>query len=480
MSERLPPDQLPPHSTEIEEALLGSILIDPSGMPDVAQRVTGADFFIVRNGWVWEAMRALFDRGDAIDYATVVHELGARGRLEELGGAAYITWLVNHTPSGLHAGTYAELVARTAYRRSLLGSASDLARLAWAETDAQTIQDQAEALVLEQRQRLPPQDDYLEGSAALRFYASLIRQRVDRSGPEAITLPWMNMAEYVPSIKPGKVVLVSAFSGEGKTIFLEEVAEWAAMVGHKVLYITTELTREDMLDRMVCRHTGLPYDEVVSRNADIQQLLEMLRARVEGWIGNLAYWETNGANARTVFAQISRAAQKGRTVILIDYLSEAIGFNTERRTEKQAIDNFFRTLHSFAKQSRTTVFVASQLRPGDHGPHLYGSIVPHDKTSLHIRLEGEKLKESRIYTVDDRLVPCRKGQFSPMMKAVLEKNTFGKKGTPYLFRDGARFRFLAEGDVSYSTPFTEDQLAEAEKKSRAGSYAVSDDEEWER
>jgi len=109
-----------------------------------------------------------------------------------------------------------------------------------------------------------------------------------------------------------------------------------------------------------------------------------------------------------------------------------------------------------------TFFIASQQTPTDQGPRVFGSSVPNQKSALHIRLETEKAKESRIYTVDNRLIPVREGDISPMMRLVVEKNTFGpSKVAPALFRDGARYRFLDETQVSFTPAFSDDELEEA-------------------
>src|SRR5574343_127942 len=99
------PDQLAPHSVEAEEAVLGSILINPDVLLDVSGFLAPADFFIVRNGWVYESVLAVYARGEAIDNLTVVQELRNREQLETVGGSAYVAYLINNTPTHSHAET---------------------------------------------------------------------------------------------------------------------------------------------------------------------------------------------------------------------------------------------------------------------------------------------------------------------------------------------------------------------------------------
>ena len=120
------PSRLAPNSVEAEEALLGSILIDPDAMLDLDGKLAASDFFIVKNALIFEAFDRLYRRGAAIDYLTAIEELRGMGQLEEVGGPAYLTYLLNHTPSSLYAEAYGELVKRSSYRRQVMTGVSTL------------------------------------------------------------------------------------------------------------------------------------------------------------------------------------------------------------------------------------------------------------------------------------------------------------------------------------------------------------------
>src|SRR5512142_1907431 len=94
-----PLDRMPPHSVEAEEAVLGSILIDPEAIYRVSGFLKAEDFYIVKNQWVWEAGLALHERREPIDFVTLTRELEARGQLAEIGGPAYISQLINGVPT---------------------------------------------------------------------------------------------------------------------------------------------------------------------------------------------------------------------------------------------------------------------------------------------------------------------------------------------------------------------------------------------
>ncbi|MCD4684428.1 MAG: replicative DNA helicase, partial [Anaerolineae bacterium] len=144
----------PPHSVEAEEAVLGSILINPDAIFDVASFLQPEDFYIVRNGWVWEAIANLQERGEQIDYLTVIEELRTQARLDEVGGAAYITYLINHTPATIYTETYGRVVERASLRRKMLKAASEIAKLAHEEdSEISDVIDRSEAALFQVTER---------------------------------------------------------------------------------------------------------------------------------------------------------------------------------------------------------------------------------------------------------------------------------------------------------------------------------------
>lgn len=135
---------VPPNSAVAEEALLGSVIIDPDAYYDVAF-LQPNDFFVLRNNWVWQAIQAIHERSEAIDNLTVVAELESVGRLEQIGGSAYITKLINAVPNFENAETYARLIERAAMRRSLFTAAQEIATAATAgDADVSEVVDRAQ------------------------------------------------------------------------------------------------------------------------------------------------------------------------------------------------------------------------------------------------------------------------------------------------------------------------------------------------
>ncbi|MBZ0277664.1 MAG: replicative DNA helicase [Anaerolineae bacterium] len=119
-----------PYIPEAEEAVIGAVLINPLAYYAVASFLQADDFFLIRHQYIWAAFDRLVGRNEAIEYITVQTALRETGHLEEIGGPAYLTHLINSTPTSVHAEAYGRLVERAAVRRRLLVAADEIKALA--------------------------------------------------------------------------------------------------------------------------------------------------------------------------------------------------------------------------------------------------------------------------------------------------------------------------------------------------------------
>jgi replicative DNA helicase len=124
-------ESVAPHKREAEEATIGSVLIDPDCFPLVNVIVGTGDFYIHRHRWIWDAFLKLRQAGKQIDFRTVCDQLTDMHKLEDVGGASYLTALLVNTPSSMHAESYAKTVREMSLRRDMLSEANELARQAF-------------------------------------------------------------------------------------------------------------------------------------------------------------------------------------------------------------------------------------------------------------------------------------------------------------------------------------------------------------
>jgi len=121
---------LPPHDLEAEEAVIGSLLLDPDAMEKITFLSKG-DFFDEAVGLIYEACQFLFERSIHINQISIAHEMNRRGILEGVGGCSYLSHLIAITPTHMYVKHYAELVFNTSVMRQLISAAGKIASVAY-------------------------------------------------------------------------------------------------------------------------------------------------------------------------------------------------------------------------------------------------------------------------------------------------------------------------------------------------------------
>ena len=147
-------ERMLPQNIEAECGLLGSIIIDPEALSLVADFLRAEDFYRDAHRTIYEVMLHLYNQRTSADFITICDVLESREKLEEVGGASYITSLINQVPTSGNVLYYARIVERTATLRNLIRAAGQIAALAYdAEDDATPIVERAEQLIFAISQR---------------------------------------------------------------------------------------------------------------------------------------------------------------------------------------------------------------------------------------------------------------------------------------------------------------------------------------
>ncbi len=251
--------QIVPHSREAEEAVLGAVLINPEAYYDVASFLRADDFYIHRHRWIWGAFTRLHERRVPIDLLTVTDELEQQGQLEETGGPAYLTALINNVPTSLHAEAYGRIVEANAIRRRMLSAANDIAKLAYQQdSTVDTVMDEAEKAVFGVSERRTTRD-LRSIQEVLSEYYDRIDQLSSRSD-ETYGVPtgFTDLDRLLGGLQPSDLLIVAGRPGTGKTAFMLSAAKNAAQKNKKhVAIFSLEMSNEQLVQRIISQETGI-------------------------------------------------------------------------------------------------------------------------------------------------------------------------------------------------------------------------------
>ncbi len=372
-----PVERMTPHSIEAEEAVLGSLLIDPESLFRVSPFLYPNDFYIVKNRWVYEACLALHERREPIDFVTVTEELDRRGQLAEMGGPAFVSHLVNVVPTAIHAEGYGRIVERAAVRRRLLQAASDIAQYAYDEAaDVDETIDRSEQALFAVSQRRQSRD-LLPISDVMRSYYERIEYLYEHRGePLGIPTGFLDLDKLLGGLQRSDLVIVAARPGVGKSSLILSMALNAARKFHqRIAFFTLEMSNEQLVQRMISAETGI--DSQRLRLGELREEEWPLFVQATSALSDALMYldDTPSISALQLRTKARRLhAEHGLDLIVVDYLQLMTG-DARSENRVQEISYLSRALKGLARELNVPVLAASQLsrsveQRGDKRPIL--------------------------------------------------------------------------------------------------------------
>lgn len=370
-------ERLPPHSLEAEEALLGSLLIDPDAIFDITVFLRPDAFYRNQNKWVYDAILSLSDRREPLDLITLTEELRRREQLEEIGGEAYIISLINAVPTAINAVSYGRLIEAASIRRKMIGAASSIANLAYDEAeDINIVIDRAEQTLFSISEQRTTRD-LLPVKQIAREYLERIEKLRER-GDDIIGVPtgFTDLDRLLGGLNKSDLLILAARPGMGKTALQISLALTAATRYNKRIAIfNLEMSGEQLVQRMLAAETRIDSQRLRRGQIHDHELPIFMEA-----IGRLSETrifidDTPSITTNQLRTKCRRLyAEHGLDLIIIDYLQL---MQAERPTNNrvQEISEISRGLKGLARELDVPVLAAAQLsraveQRGDKRPLL--------------------------------------------------------------------------------------------------------------
>lgn len=354
-----------PANLEAEQAVLGSLLIDPDAIIKVANFLRSEDFFRERHSWLYEAMLALHERREPMDFVTVVDELERREQLEEIGGPAYITDLIGSTPTSLNVDHYARIVERTALLRRLISAAGQIAELAYDEgQEVDAVIDRAETLIFGVSEARIHRD-----LMPLRAIMGSVVDRIDfltRNRDTLMGVPtgFTMLDRLLGGLQKSDLVILAARPAMGKTSLALNVALNAARrYSARVAIFSLEMSSDQLAQRLLSMETGI--DSHRLRLGQVHEDEWPILLEAANLLANTSVFidDTPAAAVNEIRTKCRRLyAEHGLDLVLIDYMQLMSGQGTGRNENRQQeISYISRSLKSLARELNVPVIALSQL-----------------------------------------------------------------------------------------------------------------------
>jgi replicative DNA helicase len=351
-------DRIPPQNLEMEQAVLGSMLIAQDVIPDVMDHVGREDFYRSEHQTIFWAMTEMHARGRTIDVITVQEVLRKLGKLEECGGSSYLIHLMDSVPSADNAPFYAAVVAEKAGLRRLIDASTQIRALANSEYDEITdIYDRAYSIVSDAVQH----HDCRRASdsrSVIEEVLTEIETRRREGTPRGIPTGFTDIDRWTSGFGPGELIIVAGAPSMGKSSFAMQCAEGMARSG-QVLVISLEMTRAEIMHRQISVRTGINLHRLRSGMVSEEEMRSIRDSSAEIAALPISYHD-RGVDTAGLIRHAVRRARPSPVAVVIDYL-QIMRIEKSTANRAQDIGTVTRDLKGMARDYSCPVVLLSQL-----------------------------------------------------------------------------------------------------------------------
>ena len=371
--------KLPPQALDLEEAVLGALMLEKSPLNDVIDIIHRPEIFYKdAHKKIYEAIQELFSSSESIDILTVTQKLRANGNLDQVGGPFYISQLTNRVASAAHAEAHARILVQKFILREMIRISGKVIQNAYDETvDVFTLLDETESelfAVAEGNIR----KDY-ESMASLLFKAQneIENAMLKEDGVNGVGTGFSELDKVTSGWQKSDMIVVAARPGMGKTAFVLSMARNVAVdFQHPVAIFSLEMSSIQLVNRLISGEAEIPAEDIRRGNfskTEFEQFFERTKALSEAPI---FIDDTPALSIFELRAKCRRLKQQHDVqLIIIDYL-QLMSSGGKGGNREQEISNISRSIKEIAKELDVPIIALSQLsrsvetRGGDKRPML--------------------------------------------------------------------------------------------------------------
>jgi replicative DNA helicase len=355
--------KIPPQALDLEEAVLGAMMIDKKGIDDVIDILHPEAFYKDAHKEVYTAIYTLFQNSEPTDLLTVSNQLRKDGKLEFVGGDFYLIGLTQKVASSAHIEFHARIILQKYIQRRLITISSEIIESSYDETaDVFDLLDEAESKLFE-----VTQGNLKKSSESAK---DLVKQAVNKiqeignqEGMSGLETGFTKLDALTSGWQPSDLIIIAARPGMGKTAFVISMSKNMAIdFGHAVALFSLEMSSVQLITRMISSETGLTSEKL--RKGDLEaHEWEQLNVKVKNLTDAPIFIDdTPSLSIFDLRAKARRlASQHGIKIVVIDYLQLMTAGGAAGGNREQEISMISRNLKALAKELNIPVIALSQL-----------------------------------------------------------------------------------------------------------------------
>ena len=359
--------KMQPHETELEEAVLGALMLEKDAYSQVSEILKADTFYEKKHQIIFTAIQELALAQNPIDMLTVTNQLQRDGKLDEIGGPYYIAQLTQKVSSAAHVEYHAKIIASKALARQLISYAGKIEAAAFDETtDIPTLMQEAEGALFQlSQQNIKKETQQID--PIIKEAIKKIQDSANRSdGLSGIATGFHELDNMTSGWQNTDLIIIAARPAMGKTAFaLSMVKNMAVDYGFHVAMFSLEMSNLQLVNRLLQNTCEITGDKVKSGKLDPGEW-EQLTTRIKELQGAPIF--VDDTPSLSVFELRTQARRLGKEhgvqIIMIDYLQLMNASGMQFGSREQEVSNISRSLKGLAKELNIPIIALSQLNRG--------------------------------------------------------------------------------------------------------------------
>jgi len=358
--------RIPPQAIEAERALLGSIMLRSDTLYEIIDIIAPSSFYARKHRLIFEAMLDLFKKNNPIDLLSVSSRLSEKKELDEVGGASYLTELVNSVPTAANIRHYAEIVRKKHIMRLLIEASEQIAGLGYDEAaDLEDILDRAEKQVFEITStgstfRFTELKNELEEA-----WERLDRLHNLKGEHRGIPTGFSEIDHKLAGLQNSDLIILAARPSMGKTSLALDIARQTAVnFGNPVGIFSLEMSSQQLVDRMLAAQAQVDAWKLRTGKLSREEDFAAIRQSLDKLSGAPIFIDDQpGSNILKMRAVARRLkAEKGLKLLVVDYLQLMVPVSSRSSDNLvQQVTEISRSLKHLARELNIPVLALSQL-----------------------------------------------------------------------------------------------------------------------
>ena len=359
--------KLPPQAQELEDSVLGAIMLEKDAYGTVADLLRPEVFYKDQNRMVYEAIRELAGKEQPTDALSVAEKMRSLGTLDKAGGAVYIAELTRRVASAAHLRYHAEIIAKKATARDLIAMAAQIEEKGFDETqDVDELMQEAEAGIFEISQRSQKRDVTQIDPVIEEAFARMEKASRNDGSISGIPSGFHALDKITSGWQTPDLIIIAARPAMGKTAFVLSMAKNMAIDRNiHVAIFSLEMSNVQLVNRLIMNVCELECDSITTGKMSREEAMR-LNTKINIMKGKPLYLDDTPS--LSIFELRSKARklvrEHGIKMIIIDYLQLMNAQGSSFGSREQEVSIISRNLKALAKELDLPIIALSQLNRG--------------------------------------------------------------------------------------------------------------------